>query len=115
MVLYKNNYLFIFNNDNLFERNIWVIKDGGIYLRCIDYFDDINLNNPVFKRAYENNSYWVFINSLDKKILYFEKPIRSKVISSNKIDLIQDTKISTFDIETYKGKDNIFQPYSCGF
>jgi len=99
----------LITESNTFYRKIISIKDGTDFL---EFIDTITYNEKIFLRKYLNLT--LFIDSDLEKIIKFETSLKTNKIEKTKRDLIQDLKISTYDIECYLNENNLFIPFACG-
>lgn len=99
----------IISKDNIINRECIILKNK---LKILSYIDIINKNSNIFIRKIGNN---ILTFNNNGKLLNKESLIKFKYISKEKIDLIHDTKIITFDIECYLNNNNKFIPYACGY
>jgi hypothetical protein len=104
--------LFFKKDDYIIYIKVIGDKHEGIlfYNREILYkFEDVIIEEKKFIRFMDK--YVIHIDNLN--ITHFDKLLNNTFISASKINAKLNSKIVTFDIETYI-KDNKFIPFSCG-
>jgi hypothetical protein len=97
----------IINGSNSITRKIISIKNEN---NLIEFTDIINDNSNILLRKYRNLT--LFIDTDKEKIIKFENSLISYKIDKSKRDLIQDLKISTYDIECFLNENNLFVPFA---
>jgi hypothetical protein len=96
-------------NEDIIVRKCIVLKNKT---KLLVYSDIISNKLENFIR-YLGNKKLLF--SLDGQLLNMESNLNCKFITHDKIDLIYDTNILTFDIECYLHQNNKFIAYACGY
>ena len=97
--------------NNILNRECIILKNKK---KIVTYCDIYNKNNYIFIRILGNTLHKLIFN-LKGILLNKESNIKCKFITKNKMDLIHDTKIITFDIECYLNNNNHFIVYACGY
>jgi hypothetical protein len=125
---YNDNInIFIYDINNYFYKTI-VFKNGYEFLRFSDiilqkynYDENFEHNNLIMKILKSNLYNYDLLriideNSIiikDRKIIFIDTTLKSKLVESKKRDVYLSDKIGSFDIECYENIDNIFIPFSC--
>jgi hypothetical protein len=68
-----------------------------------------NINDISLIRIIKKN--FIFIKN--RKILFIDTILNSKLIETRQRDMIRNIKIGSFDIECYENKENNFISYAC--
>jgi DNA polymerase type B, organellar and viral len=96
-------------SSTIIHRECYVFKHKNMVL---SYIDIINSHLDFYTRMIGYNYLYY---SKDGILLNKETIINCKFLTKNKMDLIHDTKIITFDIECYLNNQNKNIAYACGY
>lgn len=93
----------------IINRECYVFKNRN---KVLFYKDIINTTLDFYTRMIGDTK---LIFSNNGTLLNKESILNCKFITKNRIDLIHDTKIVTFDIECFLNNDHQFIAYACGY
>lgn len=91
-------------------RQCYVYKKNNLVIEYIDNFNEIN---NFFNRKLKNKI--LTINKNNNMILNLDEIIKCNYITKDKRVFLNDTKILSFDIETFVNSNKILIPYSIGY
>jgi hypothetical protein len=91
-------------------REVAVFKHG---FYSFTFKDTFHRGSSTFSRNQSGTT--AIIDQEKQKVIYSDTILNTRFITNKKPELNRDENISTFDTETFVGKNGLFQPYACGF